>query len=90
MIERGEVDLAREEFHDTVHQPLHDLAAETSDVDRTVAAALLEAKESIESGFASDDGPMLKATIDELVVAVDEALRATGHRSLPCAPGDTS
>lgn len=81
--EMGELDMARQAFYDTAHQPLHDLAAEVAEVDRGLAARLLEAKESVESGLESD-GSDLAASFHTLVVAADEALRATDHNPMPC------
>ncbi len=45
----ADVDAARAQFTDRAHQPLHELAAEVTQVDRTLAARLLEAKEQVEA-----------------------------------------
>lgn len=79
----GELDLARQAFYDTAHRPLHQLAAEVADVDRTLAARLLEAKESVESGL-DDDGSRLAESFRTLLGAVDDSLRATGHSPISC------
>lgn len=80
--EAGDIAGAEELFYDIVHQPLHDLAAATSEVDRALAGRLLEAKESVESGLDTHqaDGELFQA----LVVAADEALVTTGHDGVPC------
>ncbi|MGH8914904.1 MAG: hypothetical protein ACRDZM_10360 [Acidimicrobiia bacterium] len=75
-------------FYDLVHQPLHDLAAETTETDRSVAARLLEAKEAVESDF--DTQSDLIEDIRALIAATDNALAATGHDPLPCAPREDS
>lgn len=82
--DRSDFGQAEETFYDTVHQPLHDLAAAVAQVDRAIAAVLLEAKESVESGFDNDD-PGLAGSLQRLVAATDDALRSTGHRGVPCA-----
>lgn len=82
--EAGDTAGAEEVFYDMVHQPLHDLAAATSELDRVLAARLLESKEELESGLETaraDIGDMLQA----LVAAADEALVTTGHDGVPCA-----
>lgn len=80
---------AEEVFYDSSHQRLHDLAAEVSNTDRAVAARLLEAKETVESGLGGD-GSELGDAFDSLVVATDEALAATEHDPMPCTPADES
>lgn len=81
----GDGDLARQAFYDTAHRPLHDLAAETTDIDRTLAARLLEAKESVESALDTD-GAVSSDPFATLIAAADAALTATGHDPVPCAP----
>lgn len=76
-------------FYDTVHRPLHDLASETTQFDRALAARLLEAKESVE-GALDDDPAGLTERFQALVGATDAALGATGHRSLSCSTGAPS
>jgi hypothetical protein len=86
--EIGDAAGAETVFYDTVHQPLHDLAAEVSEANRAVAARLLEAKEAVES--ALDTGqPDTADAWQTLVVATDEALVATGHDRLSCAMSGT-
>ncbi len=84
----GNGDEARRLFYDIVHQPLHDLAAEIAQVDRTLAARLLEAKESVE--FALDnDRAALAESFQVLVGAADAAMAATGHNPVPCLATST-
>jgi len=85
----GDLDGAGVEFYDTAHQPLHDLAAEVSDVDRAVAARLLEAKEAVEYGLDGDQSELGDA-FQSLVSAADQALSATGHSPMPCSPAEGS
>ena len=75
-------------FYDTVHQPLHDLAAEVSEVDRAVPARLLEAKEAVESALDTAQPDPADAW-QTLLAATDEALVATGHDRLSCAMSGT-
>lgn len=81
--ESSDIADAEEVFYDIVHQPLHDLAAETTEADRAVAARLLEAKEAVESAF--DTQSDLTEAIRALITATGEALATTGHDPLPCA-----
>lgn len=83
--QEGDGDLARQAFYDTAHRPLHDLAAEATDIDRTLAARLLEAKESVESALATP-GTVPSDLFVTLVAAADAALTATGHAPVPCEP----
>jgi hypothetical protein len=81
--EEGDIEGAEAQFYNTVHQPLHDLAAEVSEVDRVIAARLLEAKEAVESGFETDPAGLGEA-LRSLISAVDESLTAIGHDPQPC------
>jgi hypothetical protein len=82
-VDDGDIEGAESRFYDTVHQPLHDLAAEVSEVDRVIAARLLEAKEAVESRFDTDPAGLGEA-LRSLESAVDESLTAIGHDLLPC------
>lgn len=82
-VDDGDIEGAESQFYDTVHQPLHDLAAEVSEVDRVIAARLLEAKEAVESRFETDSAGLGEA-FRSLVSAVNESLTAIGHDSPPC------
>jgi hypothetical protein len=82
--EAGDTAGAEEVFYDIVHQPLHDLAAATSEVDRALAARLLEAKEAVESGLDTDQADVGEV-FQALVAAAGEALVTTGHDGVPCA-----
>ena len=64
---------ARDVFFDSVHQPLHQLADETAAVDRAAAAALLQAKQRVESSLESADPP-LPAALYELIDTTEHAL----------------
>ena len=78
----GEVDVARSTFD---HGPLHTLADTAIDIDRGVAARLLEAKEAVEADLAGPgpDGPTLVTDLEALIVATSDALVATGTPSPP-------
>ena len=83
--EIGDFETARRVFYDTAHQPLHELASEATAVERSLAARLLEAKRSVESGLDRED-PDLADSFRTLLAAAAEALTATGYGELPC-PG---
>lgn len=78
--EASQPDSARATFFDRVHQPLHELAADTAGADRAAAARLLEAKQAVEGGFAGDPG-VLRSELDRLVEATRGAIAATGRRT---------
>lgn len=73
----GEIDVARSTFD---HGPLHTLAATVTDIDRSVAARLLEAKEAVESDLAEPvpDGTALVTDLESLLSATADAIVATG------------
>ena len=72
-----EIGVARETFD---HGPLHTLADEVTDIDRSVAAELLEAKEAVEADLAetAPDAVVLVDDLEALVTATANALGATG------------
>lgn len=75
----GDVDAARGTFFDQAHDDLHELADEVAREDRSAAAALLEAKETVESGLDSSVPPVAMADdLDALVAATRAAVDATG------------
>jgi hypothetical protein len=74
---------ARRLFFDGAHQPLHELADETAERDRTVAARLLRAKQAVESDFETDTAHVASA-LAELTDATDEALRVLDRPGLNC------
>lgn len=82
----GDLPAARQAFYDTAHQALHELAADAASTDRPVAARLLEAKESVETGFSSPPAPAeLASHLDALSVAAGDAITtATGTRPPSC------
>ena len=81
----GDAAAARAAFFDGAHQPLHELAAETAERDRAVAARLLEAKQAVEAALDDTNGDLERA-FDQLVAATTDALGAIDAGSLPCAP----
>jgi hypothetical protein len=88
-VETGDAAGAETVFYDTVHQPLHDLAAEVSEVDRAAAARLLEAKEAVESDLDTDPPEADADAWQTLVAATEEALVVIGHDRLSCATAGT-
>jgi hypothetical protein len=73
----GDIDTARTSFD---HGPLHELADAALDVDRAVAAQLLEAKEAVESDLADQTTPagQVADDLEALVRMTTAALVATG------------
>lgn len=85
----GDVAAARDAFFDQVHQPLHELAAETAARDRAASARLLEAKEAVEAGL-SQASATLASELDRLVAAAGAAIDAVGEaHPPPCSQGRT-
>ena len=74
---------AEQVFYDTVHGPLHDLAAEVAAADRDVAAGLLEAKQAAEAGLAARTGATTRS-LAQLVDAAGRALDTIGHPPPSC------
>ena len=74
---------ARSVFFDTVHQPLHQLADDTTAEDRGAAAALLEAKQRVEAALDTAD-PSLPAAVDELIDATGDALETLDRPGPDC------
>jgi hypothetical protein len=56
------------------HGPLHELADQVTDIDRGIAADLLEAKEAVESALADDTTDPAEAAV--LVAELTDATRA--------------
>lgn len=85
-VAEAEPDEAARLFTDEAHVPLHDLAAEVEDEDRAAAAALLEAKQAVESDL--DDEPLqgetLEADLDELLKATVSGLAAIDVEAPTC------
>lgn len=78
----GDADSARVVFFDDAHQPLHELAAQASEIDRAAAARLHEAKQAVESAFSDGD---VEAAFSRLVPATDAALQTVDGPRVPCA-----
>lgn len=75
----GDIDAARGTFFDQAHDDLHQLADVAARDDRGSAAALLEAKETVESGLEGAAQPgALADDINALVAATRAAVDATG------------
>lgn len=73
------------------HGPLHTLADAVIDIDRGVAARLLEAKEAVESDLAAPapDAATVVADLEELIAATADALVATGTPAPPTCDSET-
>lgn len=72
----GDVDTARQAFD---HGPLHELADAAIDVDRSVAAHLLEAKEALESDLGDEmtSADQIAQDVRRLIDATTDALTIT-------------
>lgn len=81
-----DADEARRIFQDDAHVPLHDVAAEVQETDRAAAAALLEAKETVESDVEDEsvDGAALESDLEDLLDATVLALRAIDVEAPTC------
>lgn len=73
-------------FENDVHLPLHELAAEVGEEDRGAAAALLEAKETVESEMAGGamEGEILEDHLGALHNAAVGALEAIDVEAPAC------
>jgi hypothetical protein len=82
----SDVPTAEATFRDEVHETLHHLADEVGTVDRTVAAALLQAKSTVEADLAEDaPNPATLAThAQELLEAMEDAMGAVGLEAPGC------
>ena len=82
----GDLDEAEDIVLGRAHDRLHELAAEVSDLDRTVAAALLEAKQRVEADLTNPSDE-LQRHLEDLVAATADAVAAAGRpRPDPCTP----
>lgn len=86
----GEIDDAARLFHDTAHEPLHELSAEAEQRDRSAAARLLEAKAKVEAAFERDDKGVARQLAALLRVA-SEAITVAGEETPdPCPTEEAS
>lgn len=74
---------ARELFFDRSHEALHEVARRLDDVDRAQAAALLEAKQRVESGLERP-GPNLLGDIARLAEVYRASLGRLAIEASPC------
>ena len=77
-------DQARQLFFDRSHDALHTVARDLEDVDRAQAAALLQAKERVESGLDAP-GPTLP---DDLARLADVYRASLGRLAITAPPCD--
>lgn len=78
---------AAEVFERDAHPPLHDLADEVAEVDRDLAAAVLEAKFAVETLTRADTDapePLLRQRLADLDVEVRRALDALDRAPTDC------
>lgn len=72
-----DVEEATDLFYGRVHSPLHDIARAAGEVDRGVAARLLEAKNDVERALNQGaSGPDTAAALDRLLPRTEQALRS--------------
>lgn len=80
-----DVDEARGQFYGRVHSPLHDIARQTEEADRAVAARMLEAKNDVERSFnTSAPAEATTAALDRLLARTGEALNSIGVTTSGC------
>ena len=76
---------ARELFYGRVHSPLHAIAAEAGEADRTVAARMLEAKNDVERALAAEPpAPATVPALDRLLASTEQALRSVEVTTSSC------
>ncbi|HYO00249.1 MAG TPA: hypothetical protein VEU28_11295 [Actinomycetota bacterium] len=76
---------ARDQFYGEVHSPLHDIAREAEDANRSVAARMLEAKNDVELAFnTSAPAADTADALDRLLVRTEEALISIGVTTSGC------
>ncbi|GIU96692.1 MAG: hypothetical protein KatS3mg013_0495 [Actinomycetota bacterium] len=76
---------ARDAFYALSHDRLHTIAAAVQEVDRAVAASLLQSKAVVEEDLARFPFPAsLAADLDRLTAATRAALGALSIRTEPC------
>jgi len=71
----------RATFYDRSHDPLHTIARQLEAVDRTVAARLLEAKETVETDVSSQ--PIAASSAADLDHLIDVATQGLARLSVP-------
>ncbi len=81
-----EPEASQQAFYDRSHMTLHEIAAELQSVDRAATAALLEAKNRVESDYRAGASPSeLEADLSRLITSTVEGLRAMDVESPGCA-----
>ena len=78
----GDAQQAKNDFYDTAHQRLHELASETIAVDRQAAATMLQSKERVEADL-ENSSPKLSTDMIALISATATAIGATGGTETP-------
>lgn len=76
-----------EVFESRVHRPLHALADDLQDVDRSLAARLLEAKYDVETVVRSDDpgpAPLVRERLQVLLDRVQQGLASLDRPAPSC------
>lgn len=74
-------------FLDRSHDALHRLADDVASVDRRIAAAVLEAKQRVESAADAGQGGALQDSLQELATASGDALGALDMVEPSCVRG---
>lgn len=76
-------DEARRVFNSQAHGPLHDLARDAVEADRTVAAQLHEAKYRVESALAEDESRQIQERLESLTDITRSSLALLGQQAPP-------
>lgn len=82
---RADLEEARDLFYGRVHSPLHEIARAAGEVDRTVAARLLEAKNDVEAAFnRRASGSQTAEAVGRLLPQTEQALRSVEVTTSTC------
>ena len=80
----GDVAAARTTFAGRAHDGLHDIARELEEVDRALAARLLEAKAAVEGDFNASPPPA--SVVDDLTRLADRAREGLARLAVEAPP----
>lgn len=80
----SDLEAARASFA-AAHGPLHELAAELTEVDRQLTGRLHVAKQATEAALREEDAALIAARVDELTEVARQALHALGRETPKCA-----
>lgn len=82
----GDAESSRAVFFDEAHDGLHDLASRTAEMDRTVAAELLRAKERVEALMDAGSPSDLRPALDDLAEVTATATQTLDPEAQSACP----